>query len=244
MADTLHKFRPTPVWWTEQHTSEWNHVKEALQRDWEQTKADFAVDGSRKLNQSAADTVMQAFGAEPIPAPGAKSHPNDPKEAVKDAARAREDLERASVKTAEAVTNAREDIALERVKLREKVSGIERDLASQKERANERVTEARANASETIAAAQDKAVGNIAKEHAKIEKATSKRDDALTAWREAEDEVRYGYAVRSQYPQLYVWDDKLEGKLRGEWTAIDPGMSWKLSREGIRRGWDYASTKP
>ncbi len=31
-----------PQWWTDQHTSTWDRVKEALRRDWEQTKADLS----------------------------------------------------------------------------------------------------------------------------------------------------------------------------------------------------------
>jgi hypothetical protein len=34
---TSHK---NPSWWTDGHTSAWERTKEALHRDWEQTKAD------------------------------------------------------------------------------------------------------------------------------------------------------------------------------------------------------------
>jgi hypothetical protein len=43
-------------------------VKEALKRDWEQTKHDITRKGP-DLRQDVSDTVKQATGKEPIPAP-------------------------------------------------------------------------------------------------------------------------------------------------------------------------------
>lgn len=63
--------RPTyrnPSWWNESHTTGWERTKEALRRDWEQTKAD-VTDGGRELNQDAGDTLKQAAGKQPIPPP-------------------------------------------------------------------------------------------------------------------------------------------------------------------------------
>jgi len=54
----------------------WDRVKEALRRDWEQTKHDFGVKGGHELNQGIADTVKQAMNKEPIPA---ADKPNPPK---------------------------------------------------------------------------------------------------------------------------------------------------------------------
>ena len=42
-------------------------VKEALRRDWEQTKHDFSKSKGRELHQGVGDTVKQAAGKEPIP---------------------------------------------------------------------------------------------------------------------------------------------------------------------------------
>ena len=65
-----------PVWWTEEtHGSGWERVKEALHRDWEQTKKDLHL-GGHELNQSAKDTVKQATGKQGIPVNDA---PNPPK---------------------------------------------------------------------------------------------------------------------------------------------------------------------
>ena len=58
-----------PRWWNETHTNAWDRAKEALRRDWEQTKADLKVGGAW-LNQDADDTLMQAVGAQPIPLRG------------------------------------------------------------------------------------------------------------------------------------------------------------------------------
>lgn len=56
-----------PKWWSEKHSSQWENVKEALKRDWEQTKADLHIVGGRDRHQEVADTLKQAAGAEPIP---------------------------------------------------------------------------------------------------------------------------------------------------------------------------------
>jgi hypothetical protein len=55
-----------PSWWNDNHSSGWERTKEALRRDWEQTKADL-TDGGRELNQDAGDTVKQATGDQAIP---------------------------------------------------------------------------------------------------------------------------------------------------------------------------------
>jgi hypothetical protein len=66
-----------PRWWTDTHTSKWERAKEALRRDWEQTKHDFGSKKARDLDQDVDDTVKQAAGKEPIPAPSQKSGAND-----------------------------------------------------------------------------------------------------------------------------------------------------------------------
>ena len=56
-----------PKWWTpEKHGSAWERAKEALKRDWEQTKSDVHA-GGRDLNQGVGDTVKQMAGKEEIP---------------------------------------------------------------------------------------------------------------------------------------------------------------------------------
>jgi hypothetical protein len=55
-----------PSWWNDKHASAWERSKEALRRDWEQTKADFGV-GGHELHQSLGDTVEQAAGRQATP---------------------------------------------------------------------------------------------------------------------------------------------------------------------------------
>ena len=61
-----------PKYWTKENAASWESVKDALRRDWEQTKADFHA-GGKKLDQNVVDTVAQAGGAEKIPARGEKN---------------------------------------------------------------------------------------------------------------------------------------------------------------------------
>ena len=65
-----------PKWWSkEQHGIAWERAKAALKRDWEQTKSDFGAK-TPDLNQDVDDTVKQAFGKEPVPAPGVATPPS------------------------------------------------------------------------------------------------------------------------------------------------------------------------
>ncbi len=75
-AHRLHPREPMnmPTWWTEAHTSSWEQVKEALRRDWTQTKHDLHM-GGHELNQTAMDTLGQTVGESPLPAP---DRPNPP----------------------------------------------------------------------------------------------------------------------------------------------------------------------
>jgi hypothetical protein len=64
-----------PKWWThDKHGSGWENVKEAIRRDWEQTKNDFKA-GGRDLDQDVDDTVKQAMGEDVIPP---RAQPNAP----------------------------------------------------------------------------------------------------------------------------------------------------------------------
>ena len=62
--------------WAEFHGSAWDRLKEALRRDWEQTKHDLHLKGGHELNQGLMDTIDQAAGSEAIPA---SNRPNPPK---------------------------------------------------------------------------------------------------------------------------------------------------------------------
>ena len=54
-----------PTWWKEPHESAWTRVKDALKRDWEQTKNDLSRDAGQDLGQTAGKTVKEALGKEP-----------------------------------------------------------------------------------------------------------------------------------------------------------------------------------
>ena len=56
-----------PAWWNEGHANAWERAKEAMRRDWQQTRHDVRM-GGHELNQSIGDTVKQAAGKEPLPA--------------------------------------------------------------------------------------------------------------------------------------------------------------------------------
>jgi len=59
-----------PSWWTtDKHEGAWSRLKDAMQRDWEQTRTDFEGHGV-ELHQNIDDTVAQALGTEHIPEEG------------------------------------------------------------------------------------------------------------------------------------------------------------------------------
>lgn len=55
-------------YWNEnKHGSAWQRAREAMKRDWAQTKADFGAGSGKELDQDVDDTVKQAIGKDPIP---------------------------------------------------------------------------------------------------------------------------------------------------------------------------------
>ena len=54
----------------------WDRIKEALRRDWEQTKHEFSPTAGHELNQDIGDTLKQAAGKQAIPYDG---RPNPPR---------------------------------------------------------------------------------------------------------------------------------------------------------------------
>src|SRR3954469_1926012 len=56
-----------PSWWSnEVHGSAWDRVKEAMRRDWSQTKHDLGI-GGHEMNQGFEDTINQAAGKQHLP---------------------------------------------------------------------------------------------------------------------------------------------------------------------------------
>ncbi len=231
-----------PAWWTDKHTSAWERVKEAFRRDWEQTKADFSSTSGRDLNQNVGDTVKQAVGSAPIPPPDVQTRPADPKDAVREASKAREHMLDAAKKADETAAKARAEIEEKRAKLGEKIADVQQDVAEEQAKARDKIADAQAKAGEKIADATRSANDDIRKQQERINEAAAKRDEAEARWRQAEYEARYGYAMRMQRPND-AWDSTLERSMRDEWNALNTGRSWDDARVGIRRGWDYAGMK-
>jgi hypothetical protein len=65
MSNVITKWRPS--WWSDEvHGSAWDRVKEAMRRDWSQTKHDLHL-GGHEMNQGVTDTLKQAAGQEHLP---------------------------------------------------------------------------------------------------------------------------------------------------------------------------------
>lgn len=169
MASTSHDTFPrapsraaegTPGWWTEQHTSSWERVREAFRRDWEQTKADFTAKSGLDLNQGLTDTIKQAAGSAPVPPLDVKTHADTFTELDQKVDKAREKAAEATLKASHDIAKANDKVADERSKLNDKILEAEKDLREDQKRASDK-----------IAAAQDKAIDAI-------EKAESKRAEA------------------------------------------------------------------
>lgn len=52
------------TFYTDEDLTAWERVKSAFANDWEQTKADFGVDGARDMNQDVDDTIKQMVGSD------------------------------------------------------------------------------------------------------------------------------------------------------------------------------------
>ncbi|MEO8498303.1 MAG: hypothetical protein ABI614_24845 [Planctomycetota bacterium] len=54
----------TTDFYTDEDLSTWERVKKAFANDWEQTKADFGVEGARDMDQDVDDTLKQMAGSD------------------------------------------------------------------------------------------------------------------------------------------------------------------------------------
>lgn len=215
-----------PQWWTDKHTSTWDRVKEALRRDWEQTKADLSSSDAADLNQNIGDTVKQAAGTQPLPPPSMKTRPDDPQDAAKRVEKELKDRGKAQEK----VVAAQTDMAVEQVRAQGKI-------ASEQQAAREEISDVQRKAGEKIAEVQQKAGEKIAEAQQKVgEKMIEARD-----WSQVEAAVRYGYGARTQYADAPGWDTQLEGRLRQEWMQLKSPSTWEEMRPHVRRGWDAAT---
>jgi hypothetical protein len=233
-----------PAWWNDAYTSDWDRVKEALRRDWEQTKADFSIGHAVELNQNAADTIKQAVGNEPVPPPMVKTRADTPSQVADQV----EKNMKEQLKAEGHIAEARTDMAVERVRTEAKV-------AEAKAEAEQKIAKAKAGAQEKFAKEQEKiaemrtdAYEKIADVRAKagdeISKKQEKVDDARRDWSRAEQAMRYGFGAQRQYTDERVWNDKFEDRLRREWTELKNESTWEDVRPYVRQGWDYAVRTP
>lgn len=81
-----------PNWWGADHESTWTRIKDALRRDWEQTKSDFGSETARDLDQDLTDTVKQGAGSQTFP-----KSPEAINELRQEAAEARRDAAQAGL---------------------------------------------------------------------------------------------------------------------------------------------------
>ena len=62
------------------------------------------------------------------------------------------------------------------------------------------------------------------------------RDDD---WNNVEEGYKYGVGARSQYGAQYSqWDDRVESKLREEWSDLKAGRTWDEVKAAVRGGWE------
>ena len=74
MSTKISEWRPS--WWADEvHGSAWDRAKEAMRRDWSQTKHDLHL-GGHEMNQGVTDTLKQAAGEQHLPT---INHANPPK---------------------------------------------------------------------------------------------------------------------------------------------------------------------
>jgi hypothetical protein len=226
-----------PPWWNDQHTSSWERVKEAFQRDWEQTKSDFTAAGSKDLKQSASDTLKQSFGTEPIPPPGFRTHPLD---AVDIAAERQKEVVGQAV-AARTIERAQADIVATNEALRQKVGEVRHTAEASAAKLDARAANVRQKAVDAVDHAQQSALGDVARSRGQIRDAVATRFAVSEDWAAIEREARFGYGARMQYAGTRQWDGELESRLRIDFGAMSDGRTWEQSRVEVRRGWDYAS---
>lgn len=71
-----------PTWWTKELDTGWDRFKDAMQRDWDQTKFDLGAKHVRDIDQDIDDTVRQAAGTQEIPPRGVPNADAHTKEAL------------------------------------------------------------------------------------------------------------------------------------------------------------------
>jgi hypothetical protein len=217
-----------PLWWSDKHASAWERAKEALRRDWEQTKADFSSHSGIVLNQNVGDTLKQVAGAAPVPPLTMKTHYDKPRDAAK---RIEKDLEERG-KAEEKIVAAHTDLAVEQVKAGGEVAQKAYDAGEKLVGEQQKLSEMAAEARQAIVKEEKKGQEKLAKQQEKV--AEARKD-----WNQIEPAVRYGYGARMEYAD-HEWDERVEGRLRTGWAALNTNNTWEEARPHVRHGWDSA----
>jgi hypothetical protein len=262
------QLRPTtdPPWWTPGNASAWERVSAAFRRDWDQTKADFSVTRGRDLNQTGLDTIKQAAGKEALPGDNVKTHRDTPEHAAKLHGR----VTAVQKRDGEKIAAAGAEIQHEKEQLREVIMETRDGEHEDKARRERKEQEMLARNRDAVAQVQDVEMKTLAQQDKKaaaemqradekidnarkatdrkvadeqevIIKASAERDAALARWLEVEPAARYGFGARSHFPAPHTWNEKVEEKLRMEWTAIAGAVPWDKARNDVQRGWEYAN---
>jgi type IV secretory pathway VirB10-like protein len=259
-AGTDRNTKPTSMalWWSDKHASAWGRAKEALRRDWEQTKADFSSHDGVELNQNVGDTVKQLAGAAPVPPLTVKTRPDEPQHMAR---RAEKELKERS-KAQEKIAAAHTDMAVEQVRAEGKIAQERHEahekIAGEQQKLGEIATDAR----ETMAKDEKKGQEKLAKQQEKIaevraevgekiaevraevgEKLVKQQEKVAEArkdWSQIEPAVRYGYGARMEYADGQEWDELVEGRLRTGWAEMKTNNAWEEARPHVRHGWDSA----
>ena len=61
-------------------------------------------------------------------------------------------------------------------------------------------------------------------------------------WEQAEPSLRFGVGAHEQYGTEHKsWNERVETKLKDEWTSLKDGRTWEDVKASVKRAWD--STK-
>jgi hypothetical protein len=67
---------------------------------------------------------------------------------------------------------------------------------------------------------------------------TKASKDAET-WEDVEPSYRYGVGARAEHGSTSAsWDDRVESKLREEWSQLKSGQTWDEVKGSVRHAWD------
>lgn len=196
-----------PIWWGAEHESTWTRVKDALRRDWEQTKKDFGDDDAVDLNQGLGDTLKQAAGKQAF---------------VKSADAIDEEREAAREDAEDRAEEIRDDI-----KERAKMSREERIEAAR---------EAAEDRQEAAKKAVERVEDDIKNRVTAMKGAIDTDADTFRSWDERKASLRFGAGAAHQYTKHTAWNAEIEDSLKSDWEASRHDAPWTLAREDVRSG--------